>query len=482
MRYIHFPYTMLIVLLMLTASCSDWLDVRPDTEIKEEVLFSTEEGYKSALTGIYKRMAKQELYGGNMSFDFMEKLVQRYDNYNSWEVSNADRAKLYEYDKDDNARYSLATIWAELYTTIANINNILKNLEEQGAEVLDATLFDIIKGEALGLRAFIYFDLLRLWGPVYSIDPGLKSLPWRDKLSSEQVPLMPAKDVIKHILADLDQAEELLQDDTLEGVVDHPFLQNRNLRMNKFAVKALKARVYLWSGDTSNAYRYANEVIETSGLSLSTDNKRDPSMTSEYLFGLYVYNMEEELKDIFPPSTSGLLTSTPAPSILYISIDNGRDVFEVGRLGVNDTRYKNQHGFLHANNRMLLRKYMAVSELSSFTKDRVPLIRLTEMYYIRGECGSLEEGVNDLNTVRKTRGIPSRFNLKADGSFSREMLIDELNKEYQKEFFGEGQWFFFLKRHNMETFHRCPLQQGMRDFYVMPIPKAEQEHGLGSRE
>jgi hypothetical protein len=181
---------------MLTASCSDWLDVRPDTEIKEEVLFSTEEGYKSALTGVYKRLAKQELYGGNMSFDFMEKLVQRYDNYNSWEVSNADRAKLYEYDKDDNARYSLATIWAEQYTTIANINNILKNLEEQGAEVLDATLFDIIMGEALGLRAFIYFDLLRLWGPVYSIDPGLKSLPWRDKLSSEQVPLMPAKDVI----------------------------------------------------------------------------------------------------------------------------------------------------------------------------------------------------------------------------------------------------------------------------------------------
>jgi len=59
---------MLIVLLMLTASCSDWLDVRPDTEIKEEVLFSTEEGYKSALTGIYKRMAKQELYGRQHEF------------------------------------------------------------------------------------------------------------------------------------------------------------------------------------------------------------------------------------------------------------------------------------------------------------------------------------------------------------------------------------------------------------------------------
>ena len=217
-------------------------------------------GYKSALTGIYKRMAKQELYGGNMSFDFMEKLVQRYDNYNSWEVSNADRAKLYEYDKDDNARYSLATIWAEQYTTIANINNILKNLEEQGAEVLDATLFDIIKGEALGLRAFIYFDLLRLWGPVYSIDPGLKSLPWRDKLSSEQVPLMPAKDVIKHILADLDQAEELLQDDTLSLIhifsIDYN-LQKREHTLTMFGRWDISSRVN--NALALTAHGYPNE-------------------------------------------------------------------------------------------------------------------------------------------------------------------------------------------------------------------------------
>ena len=34
-------------------SCNDWLDVRPDTEQKEEDQFSTYKGFRDALTGCY---------------------------------------------------------------------------------------------------------------------------------------------------------------------------------------------------------------------------------------------------------------------------------------------------------------------------------------------------------------------------------------------------------------------------------------------
>ena len=53
--------------------------------------------------------------------------------------------------------------------------------------------------------------------------------------------------------------------------------------------------------------------------------------------------------------------------------------------------------------------------------------------------------------------------------------IEYLNKEYQKDFFAEGQWFYFLKRHNLDTFYRCPVEE-MR-YYTFPTPDDEVEFG-----
>ena len=82
------------IILMMMSACSDWVDVSPNTDVKSEDLFTSESGFKSALIGIYGRMTDQSLYGGHMTFNFMEKLVQRYDNNND---SDDVRAKIYDY-------------------------------------------------------------------------------------------------------------------------------------------------------------------------------------------------------------------------------------------------------------------------------------------------------------------------------------------------------------------------------------------------
>ena len=79
-----------------------------------------------------------------------------------------------------------------------------------------------MKGEALGLRAFHYFDLLRLWGPIYSQDSTKACIPYREKFNSESAPLMAANEVMKRIVADLKAAEELLKNDPLWTVCRHP--------------------------------------------------------------------------------------------------------------------------------------------------------------------------------------------------------------------------------------------------------------------
>src|SRR5699024_2951496 len=71
-----------------------------------------------------------------------------------------------------------------------------------------------------------------------------------------------------------------------------------------------------------------------------------------------------------------------------------------------------------------------------------PLVRLTELYLIAAETHpDPAAALEYLNTVRFNRGLAD---LPASVS-----LQDEIRKEYAKEFYGEGQLFFYYKRKAM---------------------------------
>lgn len=60
---------------------------------------------------------------------------------------------------------------------ILNCNKLLKNI--QGKQSLFTGYnYDIIRGEALALRAMLHFDMLRLFGPVYSLNPDGTAIPY----------------------------------------------------------------------------------------------------------------------------------------------------------------------------------------------------------------------------------------------------------------------------------------------------------------
>ena len=69
------------IVSLFLSSCQNWIDVNPKTDIEAEEFFTSEDGFKSALTGLYSMMVLEKSYGRQMTFDFVEKLVQRYDNY-----------------------------------------------------------------------------------------------------------------------------------------------------------------------------------------------------------------------------------------------------------------------------------------------------------------------------------------------------------------------------------------------------------------
>ena len=338
------------IILMMMSACSDWVNVSPNTDVKSEDLFTSESGFKSALIGIYGRMTDQSLYGGHMTFNFMEKLVQRYDNNND---SDDVRAKIYDYKNQSDPKNTLASIWSAMYQDIANINSLLTYLETNGHYITTEGYWEMIKGEALGLRAFHYFDLLRMWGPIYAQDSTAKAVPFRDKFNSDKVAPMAANELAHKILDDLREAEKLLKNDEVDwrSKFNEPFVGERGYRMNKYAVKALMARVYLWMENKTMAAAYARSVINECGLSLVRDNQTDVSMHDETLFGLSMYNMSDKLNSYWK-------TTLPFNNQLWISDNNRTTVFESMTCGINDIRYKNGFGFIHGDNQNMCRKYL----------------------------------------------------------------------------------------------------------------------------
>ena len=461
------------VVALAATACSDWIDVAPKTNVESADLFTSESGFKNALIGIYGRMTFQETYGRQLTFGYMERLVQRYD-VGGVVYDEVQAARYYDYENYDDSRNSQASIWANMYQTIANINNLLGYLETNAEYITTDGYYNLIKGEALALRAFHYFDLMRMWGPVYSEDPTADVVPYREVLGVEQVPPMPANELAQEILDDLHQADSLLVDDPMiyDYNSDDLFIGERQYRMNKFAVKALLARVYLWIGDKEQAGYYAGEVIDGCGLELVSNNTVDVSMKEETLFGLKMDNMEEDLADFWP-------TQVPyaGQSNFVIRQDNWQTVFERNTIGGNDVRGTVGRGFLTDGTNYLCRKYLGNSENDADGYyENIPLIRLSEMYYIQAECVSLSEADDIINTVRNVRGI-SRANNYSD--FTREQdRLDALRDEYSKDFFAEGQYFYFLKRNNYSTFYRCPSSINMRNYYVFPIPDDEREYGV----
>jgi len=61
--------TIIIGLIGLVSlnSCDDYLSVNPKTQMTQDVLYSSESGFKDALTGVYIQMKSNSIYGQSLS-------------------------------------------------------------------------------------------------------------------------------------------------------------------------------------------------------------------------------------------------------------------------------------------------------------------------------------------------------------------------------------------------------------------------------
>ena len=297
-------------------SCTDWLDYKPNDKQSEEQQFSSKDGFYAAVNGVYNRMAGNSLYGKYLSYDMIDILGQYYA------VEQKDEASYYaylraltEWDYSNETVISvLSSIWNEAYSTIMNINVVLKNIEEDalGDRILPEQEYRMLKGEMLAARGMIHFDMLRLFGPIYSKNPEGRGIPYNESTDPQILSILPASTVLtEYIIRDLVDAEALLLDSDpvlTEGPrAEYDFvnldnsMRYRQLRLNYYATVLLTARAYLWAGDYNHALTEARKLTDDpqvreffpvveSGVLLGNSSDPDRMFSSECLFGYYNKN------------------------------------------------------------------------------------------------------------------------------------------------------------------------------------------------
>nr|WP_199077314.1 RagB/SusD family nutrient uptake outer membrane protein [Pedobacter sp. ASV19] len=412
-----------VFVLLSTASCKKWISNTPEPlQVDESTVFYTEKGFQEVLNGVYLQMATQSLYGRDLTLGVLSILGRSYD-LNITPASNALFYQSIRYNLQDKALKDYASdVWIKMFQAIANLNNLLANIESRKA-MFTSNHYNQYKGEALALRAYLHFDLLRLFAAAPSSgNSSAIGIPYVTTVQSANTPNSTIDEVMEHCITDLKNAESLLSPSDLT-----------NYRINQWTIKGLLARLYLYKGDNQNAGAYANTVIRSNNFLLSKTNT-DLLFANESLFSLFVYQAAVYQKSILADQTN-LGFSAASQTALYVT-GSGSNVD--WRKSFGDPLTGSGTGIP-----FMPKKFYILGSKSSF-----PMIRLTEMYYIAAECAvNNKDSVTAtalLDTVRVHRNLP-KYSLVA---LKNDSLKVEIGKEYQKEFIGEGQMFFYFKRKN----------------------------------
>ncbi len=480
-RYLNILYAACMILAL--ASCKKWIEVSPKTQIEDKDFFGNEQGFKEALNGIYLLMADPAQYGKELTFGLTDVMGGMYvlSSSNGSQAYRDAFAGLYA---NSATQAIINSVWAGQYNTIANANKLIEELEKADSTKFKRLNYHVIKGEAYGLRAYLHFDLLRLFGTSYIAGgANLPAIPYLKQYATSVTGKSSSAEVMTYILSDIDKAlkelrvDPLLTKEVITSDIDNGYLMDRPFRFNYYAVKALEARAHIWAGSPQKALPAAEAIIgvapekfpwiNQANIAISDEAARDRVFTTEHIFRLYTNNMAKNYVD--------LLDSSRFNSTLVVTSSRLTQQFE-GMV----TDYRRAYLIRDLSNlptpKIFYGKLYQPNGMTAAYAKRMPLMRISEMYYIAAEClktSNPNKAIMYLNTVRSGRGISAQL----PSSMTADQIQDEIRKEFWKEFTCEGQMFFYYKRMGSTS---VPGATGTYPAarYVLPLPPAEIEFGF----
>ena len=418
-------------LTLLASGCKDYLETRPSTDISDELLFNTVDGAQTAMNGVYNyiRLRSTDVEYGtviqfNNGFDAAANDLIVRNSMGQMQVYYAHNTA--ETRADANLTYQ---VWSYFYSIINNVNIIINKVD--GAEG-DVAQKAIIKGQALAIRGWAYFYLIRFYQQTYSLAKDMPGVPYYDQGGTvEGKPRESVSTIYGHIIDDLTGAIEMLT----------PFNRTYKSQVNQSVAQGILAEVYLAMEDWENAAATAKAA--KTGYPLMTKE--------EYQSGFNDWDLDEWMWGVHQTPEQNLGNGSPFTlwanqtrgdrwtfDFMYVN-DLFKELFSTEDVR-NQFWFREDHGFWTSDK---------FRDATDFFGDII-LMRASEMYLIEAEALARQGHENDAKqvlwqlqdqrqAVRSTSSGPA--------------LIDAILVERRKELYGEGFAWFDLIR-NQRPVHR----------------------------
>lgn len=229
-------FNILIAMLVCLniCGCSDFLEEAPKGKLTTDNFYNSESDARQAINGVYRRLSDSWVTGYNIK-QIPNDLLKRA----SWDEASG----LSNFTYGSENTY-IAGMWQNHYAVIKDCNSVIDNVTTNKEKINN---WERYVGQAHGIRAFLYFDLVRWFGDVPLVLTDTKSL---DGL---EVTRTPQKEVFRQIIEDFEYCISHTMDkgDTSKGY--------QYGRLTKDACHGFLAKVYLWLG--SVAQRDGKEIL-----------------------------------------------------------------------------------------------------------------------------------------------------------------------------------------------------------------------------
>lgn len=398
-----------LTLLLGFAGCKDYLNAPPLDAITKADALKNEAEVSTVMTAAYKKLNDNVLGG---KYQVISELMG--DNIQGV-LLNGDFGEFYGRKSSVFGTYK-KDFYLDTYQAIYRANTVLENLN------VTAGRRDNLEGQALFIRALSHFISVRLFAQPYGFTSDNSHLGVPLKLSTEIKPGVRAsvKQVYDQIIADLKNAEMKLPD-------------NNDGYATNWAAKALLARVYFSMNDFTNAYAYANLVINSGKFQFESDYSKRFSLglSTEAIFLMVnapnTYDAGGELRAQFKSDFNlPTLRFTPAA---YALVNTASDIRKAWFDVV---------------------KYPGEIPTTKYNKDRfsVSVLHLTEMKLIRAESAAelnsnLPVAITDINDILN-RAYGGTRNIPANSSAS--LIKTNVRLQRSIEMIAEGDRLYEIKR------------------------------------
>ncbi len=456
-------------LLLVIVSCShDFVELNPTSSVNVDVLYKTDKDFQDALTAVYNRLQSQY-----QSFYILGDM--RSDD--SWEEIAKNNSMSYSDQFTTSSSDGLMnSSWSNYYIAIFRCNTLLSRIEDVDVSILNEKERHI--AEAKFLRAFAYFDLVRIFGDVPLVTTPISV---EESLETHREPVNNIYNQI--IIPDLLAAENSLPDSYSGSEIGKP---------TKGAARALLGRVYMTINDFQNAESKLKEVT-TMGYSLLEDyndlfDYLKDEHHSEYIFDIeYEEGIGEgsQFTNLFAPNyvpfadfygIGGFGNEHNNPTQTLISLFSDNDLRKDVSVGVTGGFYNADSVFVPlptSTNQTYTKKYLVPVAAMNDSRANWKVIRYADVLLMLAEAlnenGKMDQAIPYLNQVRERAGLTGYST-----GMTQDALREAIAIERRLELSFEGVRWFDLVRTGKA--YETLKDKGMREYMVLwPIPLSQIE-------